>query len=83
MQQTELAPRSPAQRWLVRLLHLLAVAVGMAYSYDFGHTIGGPFVGVVLALNGGLFCSIVTVALAQGLCRLWPAAQPHRQSSAT
>ncbi|HRD95684.1 MAG TPA: hypothetical protein PLA97_04670 [Rubrivivax sp.] len=71
------------QRWLVRLVHLLAAMAGMVYCYDFGQRIGGPFVGVVLALNGAVFCSIVASALVETLCRWWPAAQKQRRPSTT
>jgi hypothetical protein len=60
------------QRWLVALAYGLAALVGMVYGYDFGKVIGGPFVGVVLALNSAVFCSIVIGALAEKLCRWWP-----------
>jgi hypothetical protein len=39
--------------------------------------------GVVLALNGAAFCSIVAGALAEKLCRWWPTAQQPRRPSAT
>lgn len=64
---------TPLQRWLVRLVYLLAAVAGMIYSYDFGKVIGGPIVGVVLALNGAVFCSIVAGALVERLCQWWPA----------
>ena len=64
-------------RVLSALLTLLAALAGLVYSYDFGVQIGGPLVGVVLALNGALFCSIVAGALADRLRRAWP--QPTRQ----
>jgi putative effector of murein hydrolase LrgA (UPF0299 family) len=66
-------------QWAV---HLAAAAVGMYYSYDFGSTIGGPVFGVVLALNGALFCSIVAGALIEQVARLRSATGPgrHRHS---
>ena len=69
---------TPLQRWLVRLVYVLAAVLGMVYSYDFGKVIGGPLVGVVLALNGAVFCSIVAGALAEKLCQWWPEA--HREA---
>jgi len=63
---------------LVRLVYMLAAVAGMIYSYDFGKVIGGPLVGVVLALNGAIFCSIVAGALAEKLCRWWP--DLHREA---
>ncbi len=79
MQHPERVP-TPLQRWLVRLVYLLAAVAGMVYSYDFGKVIGGPIVGVVLALNGAVFCSIVAGALVERLCRWWAASSdPSRR----
>jgi hypothetical protein len=74
MPHIEPAPATPLQRWLLRLVYALAAVLGMAYSYDFGKVIGGPFVGVVLALNGAVFSSIVAGALAERLCQWRPEA---------
>jgi hypothetical protein len=55
----------------------------MIYGYDFGKVIGGgPFVGVVLALNGALFCSVLAGALAEKLCRWWPQTLRETERSA-
>lgn len=79
MPHAETTPATPTQRWLVRLACLLAAAFGMWACYGFGHRIGGLAVGVVLALNGALFCSIVAGALAERLCRKRrPARAPTR-----
>lgn len=78
MHPAETAPITALQRWLLRLVALTAALLGMVYSYDFGQVIGGPIVGVVLALNGAVFCSIVAGALAEKLCRRWPKA--HREA---
>ena len=76
------APRSIAQRALLWLVHLVAAAAGMYYSYGFGSTISGPVFGVVLALNGAVFCSIVVGALIDQLGRWRPAATAgHRHHS--
>ena len=83
MHQAEATAVGPLQRWLVRLVYLLAAVAGMVYSYDFGRIIGGPVVGVVLGLNGAVFCSIVAGALAEKLCQWRPAAQQPRRPSAT
>ena len=72
MHHAEPAPSAPLQRWLVRSVYVLAAVAGMIYSYDFGKVIGGPVVGVVLALNGAVSCSIVAGALAEKLCQWWP-----------
>jgi hypothetical protein len=72
MHHAEPGLAKPLQRWLLRGVYGLAAVLGMVYSYDFGTVIGGPVVGVVLALNGAVFCSIVAGALAEKLCRWWP-----------
>ena len=82
MQHPDSASVTPMQRWLVRLAYGLAAAAGMVYGYDFGKVIGGPFVGVVLALNGAVFCSIVAGALAERLCRWWPQTLRETERSA-
>jgi hypothetical protein len=82
MQPPEAIPAMRSQRWLVRLVYGLAAVLGMLSSYDFGQTIGGPWVGVMLALNGAIFCSIVAGALAEKLCQWWPSAQRPRRPSA-
>jgi hypothetical protein len=83
MQQPDTTKDKPLQRGLLRLVYVLAAVAGMVTSYDFGKLIGGPIVGVLLALNGAIFCSIVAGALAEKLCRGWPAARPPRRPSAT
>ena len=82
MHHAEPAPATPVKRWLLRLVYALAAVLGMVYSYDFGRIIGGPFVGVLLALNGAVFCSIVAGALAEKLCQWWPEAVRHTRRSA-
>lgn len=64
---------SPARRWLPRLASLLAAVAGAIYSYDFGALIGGPLVGVVLALNGAVCGAVLAGALVERLCNGWPA----------
>jgi hypothetical protein len=78
MEPTESLCPTPAQRWLVRAVCVLAALAGLVAGYDFGQLIGGPFVGVVLALNGAVFCSIIAGALAERLCRGWPQAHATR-----
>lgn len=63
---------NPARRRLPRLASLLAAVAGALYSYDFGALIGGPLVGLVLALNGAVFGSVIAGALTERLCRRWP-----------
>jgi hypothetical protein len=57
------------RRVVLALVYVLAATIGLLASYDFGSRIGGMFVGVVLALNGAVFCSIVVGAVAE---RWWP-----------
>jgi len=82
MHHAEPVPAMPLKRWLLSLVYVLAALLGMAYSYDFGKIIGGPIVGVVLALNGAIFCSIVAGALAEKLCQWWPEVSRHTRRSA-
>jgi hypothetical protein len=67
MPHLEATSTNPARRWLPRLASLLAAAAGAIYSYEFGALIGGPLVGVVLALNGAVFGSVLAGALAEKL----------------
>jgi hypothetical protein len=84
MTQAEPSDVQRPPRWLVAAVSTLAALAGLVYSYDFGVQIGGPVVGVVLALNGALFCSILAGALVERLARWWPAAgrgQPPQGAS--
>lgn len=83
MEHADPKPASPLQRVLVWLVYALAAVAGALACYDFGQVIGGPIVGVVLALNGAVFCSIVAGAVAEELCRWWPAVQQPRRPSAS
>ena len=38
----------------------VAVMVGLKYGFDFGNQIIGPLMGVVGALNGALFCALIS-----------------------
>jgi predicted cobalt transporter CbtA len=48
----------PAGRGLW-LAHAIAVALGLGLGFDFGRQISGSLLGVVLAINGAVFCSMV------------------------
>jgi hypothetical protein len=72
MPHLEATSTNPARLWLPRLASLLAAAAGAIYSYEFGALIGGPLVGVVLALNGAVCGSVLAGALVERLCRVWP-----------
>ena len=56
---TTTRPRSLARRLLVVAAYMVAVAVGLKFGYDFGAQISGKLLGIVLALNGAVFCSFV------------------------
>jgi len=73
MPHPEATTPNAARRWLPRLASLLAAAAGAIYSYDFGTLIGGPLVGVVLALNGAVFGALMAGALVDRL-RSWTGA---------
>jgi hypothetical protein len=47
------------QRILVPVAHGAAAVAGLKYGYDFGAEISGKLLGIVLAINGAVFCSIV------------------------
>lgn len=56
--ETSEQPR-PLQRRVVQVTQIVAVVVGLKYGYDFGKQISGTLLGVVLAINGAVFCAIV------------------------
>ncbi|KNZ32845.1 MAG: hypothetical protein AD742_09015 [Methylibium sp. NZG] len=58
------------QRALVLAAYGAAIVAGLKYGYDFGKQISGPILGVVLAVNGALFCSIVVGMLVDRLQQL-------------
>jgi len=52
--------KSPPLRQVVALIaYALAIGAGLKYGYDFGVQISGTILGVVLAINSAVFCSIV------------------------
>ena len=64
-------PQSPdrARTTIARAAALAAALIGMWFGFDFGQRIGGTVVGVVLAANGALFCSILVAAVVERLPR--------------
>ena len=59
------------RRW-VRFTYALATVAGAAgakYGFDFGTRISGTLLGVVLALNGAVFCALMVGGLADRLLR--------------
>lgn len=48
----------------------VAVSVpGLIYGYEFGARLGGMLLGLVVAVNGALFCSIMASAVIEPLMR--------------
>lgn len=68
MQDTLLSRFTPARRW-VFAGQVLAAVVGGALGYDFGLQISGQLLGVALALNAAVFCSMVVDVLADRIVR--------------
>jgi uncharacterized protein (DUF58 family) len=56
-----------SRRWLVWTLTAIAAVVGAVYGYQFGVQLSGLLLGVVLALNGAAFSSILVGAAADRL----------------
>ena len=55
-------PKRPFHR-LVQAIYLVALLAGLGYGYSFGERVGGVLLGVVMAINGGLFASILVGAV--------------------
>ena len=55
LQQSLKSPRGG----LAIALHVVAAGVGLLAGYDFGARVGGPLGGVVAALCGAAFCSLL------------------------
>jgi hypothetical protein len=54
----------PLQRRVVQVSQVVAVVVGLKYGYDFGRQISGTLLGIVLAINGAVFCAITVGMIA-------------------
>jgi hypothetical protein len=50
-------------QWLQWALQLLAGVAGLKFGFDFGYRVDGPWLGVLMALNSALFCSIMAGAV--------------------
>lgn len=59
-----------ALQWAAWLATLAAGVVGLLYGYAFGVRLSGTLLGVVLAVNGALLCSMVADALLERVARL-------------
>jgi hypothetical protein len=79
-------PQSPrARRSVVWAITLAAGLIGLAAGFDFGNRLAGMLIGVVMAFNGALFCSILAAAVAERMFgeRSSPSAnQPERRGDA-
>lgn len=62
-------PHDRARTTITRAATLAAALVGLWFGFDFGQRIGGTVIGVVLAANGALFCSILVAAAVERLLR--------------
>jgi drug/metabolite transporter (DMT)-like permease len=51
----------------------LAGLAGLKYGYDFGTQVAGLWLGILMALNGAVFCSLVAGALVERVLRPRPA----------
>ncbi len=50
--------------WAELAVYLVATGVGLVLGFDFGHQVtGGALLGLVTALMGALFCSILSSAV--------------------
>jgi hypothetical protein len=57
-------------QWGAWVLTLAAGVVGLLYGYAFGVRLSGTLLGVVLAVNGAVLCSMVADALLERVARL-------------
>jgi hypothetical protein len=62
--------RAGALQWTAWLATLAAGVVGLWYGWAFGVRLSGTLLGVVLAVNGALLCSMVADALLERVARL-------------
>lgn len=53
-------PRSPA--WLVWAVGSLAALGGVKYGFEFGEQVAGFWLGLLMGLNGGVFCGLMASA---------------------
>lgn len=63
-----------SHRFMAWVVYVLATVLGLRYGYDFGHRIGGLWLGVFLALIGAAFTSILADAALDRVLR-WRASR--------
>lgn len=63
--------RGHPSRWVAWSLYVLAALVGLKYGYDFGLSVSGGslLIGVIGAINGAVFSTIIMDAVAVRLPR--------------
>jgi len=59
--------KAGAYRWLAWIAAAISGLVGMYYGFEFGSRLNGLWFGVLLAVNGALFCSILVAAAVEKL----------------
>jgi hypothetical protein len=52
------------------LAYAAALCIGAFYGFGFGLQVSGPWLGVVTAVNGALFCALLVGAASDGIGRL-------------
>jgi hypothetical protein len=62
-------PESTFRRWLFRALWLLAALAGLKFGFDFGVSIGGPWMGFAMAITSAIFCTMMAEGIAEWLLR--------------
>lgn len=55
----------PLRQIVILIAYAMAIVAGLKCGYDFGAEISGAVLGVVLAINGAVFCSIVVGMLVE------------------
>lgn len=66
------------RQWLHWTLQLLAGAAGLKFGFDFGYRLDGAGIGILMALNSALFCSIMAGAVVE---RLLPLGKAERDQA--
>jgi hypothetical protein len=65
------------RRIVIALAYVAAISAGLKYGYDFGAQISGRLLGVVLAINGAVFCSLIVGMVTDRFARVTD--EPDRQ----
>jgi peptidoglycan/LPS O-acetylase OafA/YrhL len=54
----------------LRLAYAAALCIGAFYGFGFGMQVSGPWLGIVTAVNGAVFCALLVGAASDGISRL-------------